>query len=325
MFHMIQPGFWNSTIVVLGFIACVHHDTYNFLKTLMPTVVCLLRCDVLYFLRSSIFCGTVCYFTNGTIYSFCVCDDKQCLHVNLSLWLLRESLWMLPSHVTFDGVLLTCYIPGFWIHLTNAWYYCFKLLLGNWRGTLNCIYNMMPVSHDIFASIYQCEFTSLIAFVDLHELMLVPSDIVASIYLWKIYAALRFVYVHHFCTQWHCRVNSSLENWRSPSICLCTSCLYPVTLSRQFILEKFTQPFALFMYMMPVPSDIVASIYLGKIYAAFRFLYVHDASTQWHCRVYLSLEKLRGPSSLCIYMMSISWDIFASDYHWEMHVDFLLY
>ena len=238
----------------------------------MPTHVCLLRCDVLYFLRSSIFCGTVCYFTNGTVYSSCVCDDKQCLHVNLSLWLLRESLWMLPSHVTFDGVLLTCYIAGFCIHMTTARYYCVKLLLGNWDGTL-------------------------LVFIT-----------------WCLY---HMISSHQF-------INVNLRR-SSPLLIYMNWCLYQVTLSRQFIIGKFTQPFALFMYMMPVPSDIVASIYLWKIYAAFCFVYVHDASTQWHCRVYLSLEKLRGPSSLCIYMMSVSWDIFASDYHWEIHVVFLLY
>ena len=199
----------------------------------------------------------------------CVCDDKQCLHLNFSLWLLHESLWMLPSHVTFDSVLLTCCIPGFCIHMTTARCYCVKLLFGNWRGTLTSYY-MMPVSNDIFVSIYQCEFKSLIAFVDLHELMLVPSDIVTSIYLWIIYTALRFVYVHHACTQWHCCVNLSYDNC--------------VILLHQIVVGKLTWKFDLHLL-----HDACITWYLRVnvskwTYVAHRLCWSTwiDACTKWH-------------------------------------------
>ena len=118
-------------------------------------------------------------------------------------------------------------------------------------------------------------------------------DIIASNYCWEIDVELWLVFItwclyHMISSRQFINVNLRRS---SPLLIYMNWCLYPVTLSRQFILGKFTQPFALFVYMMPVPSDIVASIYLWKIYAAFCFVYVHDASTQWHCRVYLSLEK----------------------------------
>ena len=103
---------------VLGF-KRVHCDTYIFWKTrCRPMCV-----STLWRLVFSTFFDILWYslLLHQRNCIFFLCLWRQAVsHVNLSLWLLRESLWMLPSHVTFDGVLLTCYIPGFCIHMLFA-------------------------------------------------------------------------------------------------------------------------------------------------------------------------------------------------------------